>query len=146
MTPTVSVLGVYKPQIPARVYKEQRRVTGSDEKTKAHFKDLVLIEVVIEPLDARLKMIELGQDYTRGDFEDHFQCAYDEALLSSDGETVLKREMNCVKAPGTVRFAFYLHFYDPKCPLESSYGQVLCPPVEVVPKRLKRLVPYRSCT
>ncbi len=75
MTPTVSVLGVYKPQIPARVYKEQRRVTGSDEKTKAHFKDLVLIEVVIEPLDARLKMIELGQDYTRGDFEDHFQCA-----------------------------------------------------------------------
>ena|SRR5690349_19617682 len=145
-TPRIAVLGVYRPDIPARVYKQQLKVTGSDEKTEAHFRDLVLIEAVVEQIDGRFKMGDLGQPYTRGDYKDHFQCAYDEALLSSDGKIVIERSMNCVKGSGPLRFAFYLHFYDASRPLESSYGQTQCPPVEPVPKRLKHLVPYRACT
>src|SRR5437879_4965215 len=122
-TPSIAILGVYKPDIPTRVYKQQSKVTGSDEQTKTHFKDLVLIEAVVEQIDGRFKMIELGQPYTRGDYKDHFQCAYDEALLSSDGKTVIERSMKCVKGSGLLRFAFYLHFYDANRPLESSYGR-----------------------
>jgi hypothetical protein len=143
-TPRIAVLGVYTPDIPAIVYKQQRRETGSDEQIKAHFKDLVLIEALIEEIDGRFKMIELGQPYTRGDYKDHFQCAYDEALLSSDGKTVIERGMNCVKGSGLLRFAFYLHFYDANRPLQWSYGRVQCPPVEPLPRRLKHLVPYRG--
>jgi hypothetical protein len=47
-TPRIVILGVYKPEIPKAVYQEQWDVTGSDEKTKAHFQDLVLIEAVVE--------------------------------------------------------------------------------------------------
>jgi len=144
--PSIAILGVYKPDIPTRVYKQQWKVTGSDERTKTHFKDLVLVEAVVEQIDGRFKMIELGQPYTRGDYKDHFQCAYDEALLSADGKTVIERRMDCVKGSGLLRFAFYLHFYDASRPLESSYGQVQCPPVKPIPKRLKYLVPYRACT
>lgn len=144
--PRIAVIGVYKPDIPASVYQKQWEVTGSDEQTKVHFRDLVLIEAVVEQIDGRFKMVELGQRYTRGDYKDHFQCAYDEALLSSDGKTVIERSMNCLKGSGLLRFAFYLHFYDANLPLQWSYGQVQCPPVEPVPRRLKYLVPYRACS
>jgi len=144
--PSIVIVGVHKPDIPVRVYREQRRVTGSDEQTKAHFKDLVLIEAVVEQIDDRFKMGEMGQPYVLGNYPDHFQCAYDEALLSPDGETVIERSMRCVKGEGSLRLAFYLHFYDATRPLHWSYGKVQCPPIEPIPKRLKRLVPYRACT
>jgi len=95
-TPSLIILGVYKPDIPSRVYREQWKVTGSDERTRAHFKSLVLIEAVVEQVDDRLQMGELGQPYILGDYPDHFQCAYGEALLSSDGKTVIERCMGCV--------------------------------------------------
>ena len=47
-TPSFVILGVYKLDVPARVYRQQWKVTGSDELTKAHFKNLVLIEVAVE--------------------------------------------------------------------------------------------------
>ena len=145
-TPRIVILKVYKPEIPKAVYQQQWDVTGSDEKTKAHFQDLVLIEALVEHIDARFKMGEFGQLYRGGDYPDHFQCAYDETLLSSDGKTVIERGMNCLKGPGLLRFAFYLHSYDANRPLQWSYGHTQCPPVEPVPVRLKYLVPYRACT
>jgi hypothetical protein len=144
-TPSITVIGVYKPEIPWRVYRKQWKVTASNERTKAHFKNLVLIEAVVEQIDDRFEMGEMGQPYTLGDYPDHFQCGYDEALLSADGESVIERSMRCVKGEGPLRFGFYLHFYDANRPLHWSYGQAQCPPVEPVPKRLKRLVPYRAC-
>lgn len=145
LTPRLVILGVYKPEVTKRVYREQLKVTGSDERTKAHFKDLVLIEALVEHIDARFKMGELGQLYTRGDYPDNFQCAYDEALLTLDGKAVIERSMKCVRVADLQRFAFYLHFYDASRPLQWSYGEVDCPAVEPVPTRLKRLVPYRAC-
>jgi hypothetical protein len=144
--PSITILGVYKPKIPWRVHRKQWKVTSSDERTNAHFKNLVLIEAVAEQIDDRFKMGEMGQPYTLGDYPDHFQCGYDEALLSSDGESVIERSMGCVKGEGPLRFAFYLHFYDPNRPLHWSYGQAQCPPIEAVPRRLKKLVPYRART
>lgn len=144
-TPRIVILGIYRPEIPKTVYQKQLKVTGSDEQTKTQVKDLVLIEAVVEDIDDHFKMIEIGQLYRRADYPDNFQCAYDEALLSADGQTVIERRMNCVKGSGLVRFAFYLHFYDANLPLQWSYGQTHCPPVEPVSRRLKYLVPYRAC-
>jgi len=68
-TPSILILGVYEPDIPADVYKEQWEVTGSDEQTNTHFKGLVLIEAVVEQVDDRFKMTELGQPYVLGDYQ-----------------------------------------------------------------------------
>ena len=46
-------------------------------------------------------------------YPDNFQVGYDEGLLSADGETLLQRRMGCVQGTGPLRFAVYLHFYDP---------------------------------
>ena len=37
------------------------RVTGTVEQTEAHFKDLVLVEALVEDIDFRFKMVDLGQ-------------------------------------------------------------------------------------
>jgi hypothetical protein len=144
-TPTISVLGVYKPSVSEDVYREQWQVTESDEQTKEHFDNLVLIEAVIDHLDSRFKTVDLGQPSSDGDVN-RFQCAYDEALLSSDGNSVLARNMDCVSGLGPLRFAFYLHCYDPARPLHWSYGEVACPRVPPVPDRLKKLIPYNACS
>jgi hypothetical protein len=138
--PALTVLGVYKPDIPEDVYREQWRVSGSDEQTQQHFARLVLIEAIVENAEGRFKAVELGQLY-----EGFFQCAYDEALLSADGQVLTDRRMDCVSGTGPLRFAFYLHFYDPEKPLDWSCGQVQCPPLRPVSDRLRQLVPYNAC-
>jgi hypothetical protein len=144
--PTLTVLGVYKPEISEEIYQEQWQVTGSDEQTRNHFAKLVLIEAVLTSLGEKLKLAKLGQFVSIPGYPDQFQCAYDEALLSADGCTLIDRRMNCVHGTGALRFAFYLHFYDPQQPLLWAHGQVECPPIQPVPERIKTLVPYRACT
>ena len=146
MEPRIEILGVYKPEISKAVYHEQWQVTASDELTDAHFKDLVLIEALVEGVDDKFSLGDMGQNVVLEGSPEHFQCAYDEALLSADGNSVIKRDMNCVKGSGQLRFAFYLHFYDAERPLQWSYGEVKCSAVVAVPERLKRLVPYNACT
>ena len=74
------------------------------------------------------------------------QVGYDEGLLSLDGETLIQRAMNCVQGTGPLRFAVYLHLYDPDQPLLWQGGEVMCPPVEDMPVRLLLLMPYNACS
>lgn len=87
--PGIRVLGVYKPEIPSSVYREQWQVTGSDSATDARFQKLVLIEAVVSNADERFTMKDLGQTVDVPGFPRHVQCAYDEALLSADGNTLI---------------------------------------------------------
>jgi hypothetical protein len=74
------------------------------------------------------------------------QVGYDEALLSTDGETLIQREMNCVRGTGPLRFAVYLHLYHPDHPLQWQEGTASCPPIQDAPLRLMMLTPYNACT
>ena len=141
--PVLRILGVYKPYIPDETYREQWQMTESDEETREHFEGLVLIEAVVDGIESDLQLIEMGQTFRSGDYET-FMCAYDEALLSPDGDTLIERGMDCVPGTGTLRFAFYLHCFDPSQPLSWSYGKVECPPVQPAPERLMALVPYNA--
>ena len=38
----------------------------------------------------------------------------------------------------------FLHFFDPTKPLETSYGKVAVPPIQPMPRRLRKLVSYES--
>ena len=143
--PKIFIVGVYKPLISRDVYRKQWQITGSKELTQEHFQNLVLIEAVVSNLDGKLQMKDLGQPMEDTRYPPNFQCAYDEALLSADGNTLIDRRMNCVHGTGPLRFAFYLHFYDSKRPLHWTHGEVECPIIQPVPNRLKSLLPYRAC-
>lgn len=92
------------------------------------------------------RMGELGQtQFDLDGLPGHMQVGYDEALLSADGETLIQRDMDCVNGTGPLRFAVYLHFYDPLRPLQWQGGEVRCPPIQEAPPRLMMLVPYNAC-
>ena len=145
--PTLTIIGVYTPQISAEAWQEQWEVTADDEQTREHFEKLVLLEAIVDGLVEPFDMGKFGQlqaEYP--DDPDRMQVGYDEGLLSSDGEALIQRKLNCVRGTGPLRFAAYLHLYDPERPLQWQQGEAKCPPVKDVPIRLILLVPYNACS
>ena len=144
--PRLTVIGVYRPVISAETWQEQWQVTGDDEATREHFRKLVLIEAIVDGLSEPLDFCKFGQ--MQSDHPDdprRMQVGYDEGLLSADGETLIQRDMNCVRGTGPLRFAVYLHCYDPQRPLRWQYGEVTCPSIQDMPARLMMLMPYYAC-
>lgn len=145
--PRLTIIGVYRPHISAETWQEQWEVTDDDDHARDHFAKLVLIEAVVEGLTEPFEMIKFGQ--MQIDFPNdpsRMMVGYDEGLLSFDGETLIQREMDCVQGTGQLRFAVYLHLYDPERPLLWQGGEVMCPPVEDMPVRLSLLMPYNACS
>ena len=144
---SLTVIGVYRPAISAGTWREQYQVTADEEATRQHFEKLVLIEAIVEGLTGRLDFAKFGQVLSGyRNFPDNMQVGYDEGLLSADGERLIQRGMHCVEGTGSLRFAVYLHFYDPHRRLQWQGGEVTCPPVEEAPIRLMMLMPYRACS
>ena len=145
--PKLTILGLYKPVISEETWKEQRKITGDDAITRDHFTRLVLIEAVVDGLIEPFLMGEFGQMQP-----DHpgdpawMQVGYDEGLLSSDGERLIARGIESVRGTVPLRFAVYLHLYDPERPLLWQHGKVSCPPVQDAPTRLTKLMPYHACS
>lgn len=145
--PSLKVIGVYRPVISEETWQEQFQVTEDERATREHFEGLVLIEAVVEGLTGRFDFGKFGQVLSGyRDHPDNMQVGYDEGLLSSDGESLIQRKMHCVQGTGPLRFAVYLHFYDPQRPLQWQGGEVVCPPVQEEPIRLMMLMPYRACS
>jgi hypothetical protein len=145
--PKLTILGVYRPQISAETWQEQWQVTADDRQTQEHFDQLVLIEAMVEGLAEPFDMGSFGQMHPEfPDDPSKMLVGYDEGLLFPDGEMLIQRDMDCVIGTVPLRFAVYLHMYDPARPLQWQYGEVLCPPVEDAPVRLMMLMPYHACS
>jgi hypothetical protein len=145
--PKLTILGVYRPQISAETWKEQWDVTENDKETQEHFDGLVLIEAVVDDLAEPFDMGRLGQmNPVFPDDDTRMMVGYDEGLLTSNGETLIERRMDCIEGSGSLRFAVYLHQYDANRPLQWQGGEVLCPPVQDAPVRLMMLMPYNACS
>lgn len=145
--PTLKILGVYRPVISKETWQAQREITGDDALTRDHFAGLVLIEAIVDGMIEPFLMGEFGQ--MQPDHPDDpawMQVGYDEGLLSADGETLIERGIEAVRGTVPLRFAVYLHLYDPQRPLLWQHGQVSCPPVQDVPPRLMKLMPYNACS
>jgi hypothetical protein len=141
--PTLTILGVYRPRISPETWQEQWQVTADDQETREHFADLVLIEGVVEHLTEPFELGSFGQmSLAFPDDPMRFMCGYDEGLLSADGETLIDRGMDSVHGSGALRFAVYLHQYDPDRPLLWQHGQAACPTIVDAPARLVMLMPY----
>lgn len=145
-TPEIEVLGVYELEVTDEVFRAQLPMYGDEDQCWDHFSSVVLIEVIVRDVDHRFSVGDFTQRNPDYPFNSP-QVAYDEALLSLDGEELLDRRISCVEktGPGPLRFAFYLHYYDGTLPLQWTYGEVRCPGVTEMPVRLQTLVPYRPC-
>ena len=158
--PELEVLGVYRLDVTPEVFAAQLPMYGNEEQCRDHFSSVVLIEVVVRNGGESISLDDIKQPkpwrpneaihphpFGLGGIppEGSFQVPWDEGLLSPDGEQLVARSIGCVKGPGPLRFAFYIHYWDEEFPLDWTYGEVLCPAPQPMPERLKRLMPYRPC-
>jgi hypothetical protein len=75
--------------------------------------------------------------------EPEWQVAYDEAVLSFDGNSVIANRIGCAKGIREARIAFYFHYYDPTRPMRWTYGQFFAPAVPAIDPGLAQLLPYQ---
>ena len=80
----------------------------------------------------------LGEEETS-----HWQAAYDEKLLSPDGESVLRDlwggDDDDELWVGTVRLAFFMNYLDLARPLATPFGEATLPSPEPRPVRLRSI-------
>ena len=142
MEPVVEVLGAYRVEADIdrafEIKYGDRGLQGEELRAcRAEIEDelsrLVLIELLVRHRDERF---DLGDFHQPGSE----QAPYDEAYLSPDGTEVLSRSQPPDSEP--LRVVFFLHFFEPATPLETSYGRVSVPQPTSVPNRLQDLIPY----
>lgn len=146
---TIRILGVYKVELTDALFQQamdekygslglsRRGRRRAEMHVRKELSSVVLIEVMVENRDDRF---DVG-DFTQPGSD---QAPYDEAYLTPDGTAVLSR----LFAPEDdfLRITFFLHYYDPKKPLLTSYGEAPAPAVKAMPERLRLLVPYEPVT
>lgn len=100
------------------------------------------VEVLIRNPDSRFDPGDFKQPDPKLS-EGLWQVAWNETYLSEDGETVIAGyPLPPIPEGPIIRVVFVIHDWKPELPLASSYGELKCPPMQALPDRLWRLVPY----
>ena len=150
--PTIDVLGVYSVPVTDNLLREQTDILygadlSGDERQDAEgqcreqLEATVLIEVVVRNPDKRFNVGDFSQPQ-HGVPRDNWQVAWAEAYLSEDGERLLVERWGDAPKADSFRVAFFIHCWNPAASLLTSYGEVRCPVVSKMHKRLQKLVPY----
>ena len=108
---------------------------------RARLLPLALIEVEVSGADERFDVGDFTQEMEFAE-EETWQVAYDEAFLSPDGLSLVRRDIGCADAVSGGRICFYFHLYDPGRPMLWTYGEFTCPTPVPIPEHLAGLVPY----
>ena len=143
--PSSTVLGVYRIDVTEQLIAEQAAILcrgmqgsareGCVRSCRDQLYDAVLVEIIVEGRDNRFSIGDFGQPH-----ED--QVAWAEAYLTLDGESLAVPRWSDCPEMEPIRIAFFIHCWDRRAPLETSYGPVMCPQPVPMPERLGRLVPY----
>jgi len=104
----------------------------------------VLFDILVHAPDGAFNADDFTQLVPSPLGEDAQQAAFNEALLSFDGQQILERKHGCADGLQAGRMSFYFHYYDPCRPMQWTYGEFDCPPVSLVPAHLWNLLPYET--
>ncbi len=99
-----------------------------DQHLRRHMDEAAVFEVMVSNPDASFDLGKFVQP-NPSQSEEFWQVAWNEKFLTADGETLIKldRTQKLPDAP-QYRVAFVIHFWKPKLPLRSSYGNWLSLP------------------
>jgi hypothetical protein len=150
--PSIEVVGVYRLPVTDDLLRDQIEILYgshmSDQDRLSAMREcqdqlssIVLVEALVKNRDGRFNVSDFTQPIDGSPRED-WQAAWAEAYLDPDGESLMVERLTEPPTTEIFRVAFFLHYWQPLTPLNSSYGQLNCPAVEDMPDRLTRLVPY----
>lgn len=150
--PIVTVLGVYRRRLTDELFVEQHSIlypndgtgvsrTESERQIREQLGSVVLIEAVVVNRDQRFD----ASDFTQAQIglpRDRWQAAWAEVYLSPDGTALAVDRWSPAPERGDLRIAFFFHYWNETVPLQTSYGEIVCPAPQPMPSRLERLVPF----
>jgi hypothetical protein len=147
--PTIKVLGVYRLNVTDELVREQQSILhGENDRVascetlerqiREQLNSVVLLEALVLHRDEHFDMGDFTQPQI-GIPRDRWQAPWAESYLSLDGTSLVVGRWS-TPTPA-VRVAFFMHFWDPTAPLQSSYGEVVCPLPQQMSDRLC-LVPF----
>jgi hypothetical protein len=150
--PKVEVLGVYRLPAAEDLFREQFDILygypmsagerrNAEQQCREQLESVVLVEAVVSNRDRRFRVGDFAQAQA-GQPKENWQVAWAEAFLTEDGESLSVARWSDAPPDDPLRVAFFIHYWDPAQPLQSSYGAVQCPAPQPMPERLSRLVPY----
>jgi len=111
---------------------------SAEDHVRRELDSVVLFDVRIDNCDKSFDINDFGQLGSD-------QAPYLEVFLTLDG-TAIAPEPTVLMDGETIRVAFYLHFFDARQPLNTSYGPVPVPPTGRTPSHLLTLAPYEPVT
>jgi hypothetical protein len=115
----------------------------SERQIREQLGSVVLVELLVLKRDSRFDMSHFTQGQI-GVPRDSWQAAWAEAFLSLDGTSLAADRWSPTPGSGDLRIAFFIHGWDATLPLQSSYGEVVCPQPRQMPDRLGQLVPFET--
>ena len=156
--PGIEMIGAYRIDVTEALLKEAydmmydggAGLTSTDEAearalVREELTGIVLVELSVHDVDGACSIRDFGQA-AGNELGKTDQAAYAEVLLSDDGTRLLTEPFDNIDFDAlrgqTARIAFFLHFYDPKQPLLTSYGPTLVPPRTPMPERLREIISY----
>jgi hypothetical protein len=151
--PIVKVLGVYRLNVTAELFAKQLSIlhpndagvsrAEAERQIREQLCSVVLIEAVVVNRDQHFD----ASDFTQAQIglpSNRWQAAWAEAYLSPDGTALAAKRWSPAPAYGDLRIAFFFHYWNETVPLQTSYGEIMCPAPQPMPSRLERLVPFIS--
>jgi hypothetical protein len=151
--PTITVLGIYRLNVTDELVLAQHSIlygndgrsvsrTETESQIREQLGSVVLVEALVVNRDKRFDVSDFTQAQI-GVPPDRWQAAWAEAYLSSpEGTALVEKRWAPMPEQGDLRIAFFLHYWDKATPLQTSYGEIICPEPQPMPSRLERLVPF----
>ena len=149
IAPKIQVLGVYSLCVTDGLVREEAECRYADpsaaEETEVRqeLESVVLVEVLVRNADAQFDVGAFTQPKDGVD-PAMWQVAWNEAYLTEDGNRLAEKPRRGSQPKDFMRIAFFIHCWQPDSPLMSSYGEIECPKVQQMPRRLAYLVPYEG--
>jgi len=148
----MEVIGVFELPVTAKLLKQQIDILYGSNLSKADRKEAekqcneqlsstALIELLVRNRDDRFNLSDICQPLP-GVPKESWQAPWAEAFLSVAGDSLISERWASEPTDRDFRVAFFMHYWKADQPLRTSYGDIQCPPVQPMPKRLQKLVPY----
>jgi hypothetical protein len=137
--PSVNVLGVYRLDVTDELVREQHSILLPGRQGHSWAASEQQVRDQIETLGSRWVILRKSQPSLP---RDEWQATWAEAYLSLDGSSLAVGRWSPTPVCGDLRIAFFMHFWQPTDPLQSSYGEIVCPQPHLMPDRLRKLVPF----
>jgi hypothetical protein len=128
---TIRFIGAYDVTVTSTAYVAAMDCHDDEEYVKKELGSLALVEFEIIGMPSDGAITDMKQPHTE-------YVPYDESYFDSTTLEQIPHNLYALPKTQAFRVAFYLHFYDPKQPVNTPWGDIAVGPITSLPNHLKK--------